>query len=108
MIINEHKLCQLALERWGEPAQALMIMEECGELVHAVARWLRSSGAGRDVRQDLLAEEIADVEIMCHQARLLVGGDVVDDKKRMKLLRLMRRLGHAGCDVSGVIEGMRR
>jgi hypothetical protein len=39
-----------------------------------------------------LAEEIADVEIVCAQLRVLVGSDLVDDIKIKKLIRLRERV----------------
>ena len=39
-----------------------------------------------------LVEELADVEIMCQQMRLVFGDQPVDAAKRQKLERLERRL----------------
>lgn len=81
-------LASLAVHEWGNATQLLMAMEECGELVAAINQFLR----GRKDKQQL-AEEIADVEIMCAQLRYMIGDKFVDKEKHKKLRRLGERLG---------------
>ena len=76
---------QQALTKWGYSAQLLMAIEECSELIKAIC----SSFRGRNTN---VAEEIADVEIMCKQLRVMYGSDAVDKEKKKKLARLKRRL----------------
>lgn len=78
----------MALERWGKAAQTLQAIEECGELVTALVHSIR--GRADD---SAVAEEIADVQIMCEQMALIFGQGVVAAKKREKLARLAGMLG---------------
>jgi len=80
-------LYQRAIATWGEQTQMRQLQEECGEAIAATNRYLRGTGS-----VDSLAEEIADVEIMCEQARLIVGGHRVEHFRKLKLARLEDRL----------------
>lgn len=84
---NIELACQEALDLWGGYAQAEMCMEECAELIVAIRHFAREK-----ITADQLASEIADVEIMCHQMRLLVGADMVEKAKKNKVDRLLRRI----------------
>ena len=72
-----------AMEEFGENAQALKAIEELGELIVAITQY----GFGKCSLQDV-ASEIADVEIMCSQLRIMFGNDLVDRVKEEKLDRL--------------------
>jgi NTP pyrophosphatase (non-canonical NTP hydrolase) len=67
-----------------------MLQEESGELIAAVNQFLR----GR-VDEARLVEEVADVMVMCQQAALMLGLDLVDQKVQEKLDRLRKRLEEA-------------
>lgn len=78
-----------AIERHGREPQWRQLQEECAELIAAVNRFLRK----REGAVDALIEEIADVEIMVQQARLLVGNDaLIDAAVEKKIQRLRERL----------------
>jgi NTP pyrophosphatase (non-canonical NTP hydrolase) len=78
-----------AIERHGKEPQWRQLQEECAELIAAVNRFLRK----REGSVDALIEEIADVEIMVQQARLLVGNDaLIDAAVEKKIQRLRERL----------------
>ena len=81
------KVYREAVKQWGQVAQMRMLQEECGELIAAVNQYDR----GR-ITAEHLAEEVADVLIMCEQARVILGADRVDEAKRRKLERLADRL----------------
>lgn len=81
-------LFRRAIDVWGERPQVLMLAEEASELAVAALHFLR----GRPGSIDGLAEEIADVEIMCAQIRTIVGDEWVDKHRRLKLERLRGRL----------------
>ena len=77
-----------ALEHYGHAAQICTTMEEMGELTAALNRFFfRHRG-----EIDQVVEEIADVEIMLAQLRLIVGADKVAEAKLAKLERLSHRL----------------
>ncbi len=64
----EKELLKEALNRWGDDFQIMMLFEEMGELMQAISKFKR----GRLVA-DRIAEEIADVEILLNQMKLLYG-----------------------------------
>lgn len=59
-------------------------MEELGELSTALARYFDKN----KIDCNNIYEEIADVEIMCSQLRLIFDNYVIDHYKEMKLNRL--------------------
>ena len=77
-----------ALHLWGQDAQMDMVEEECAELILALKHLRRG-------RTDFLPlfNEIADVEIMIGQMRLMFGDEGIDKAKRSKLIRLAERTG---------------
>ena len=79
--------CARAVETWGEPSQIIQAMEECAELITVLSHYMR----GR-TSPDCVASEIADVEIMCEQLRLIFGSDDVNICIDSKLARLRRML----------------
>lgn len=81
-------LYQLVMDRWGSDAQLTVVIEELSELAKEVCKMKRGIG-----RVDHLAEEVADVEIMCEQLRYIFTIDEeVDAWKESKLKRLADRL----------------
>lgn len=78
-----------AIERYGKEPQWRQLQEECAELIAAVSHFLRKREDGGSA----LVEEIADVEIMLMQARLLIGNDaLIDALVEKKIKRLRERL----------------
>ncbi len=84
---TDRELYDDALVVFGRDAQLGMIVEECAELIVAINQWSRGRLAARDV-----IDELADVEIMIEQARVMFGDSSVNDAKREKLRRLEKRL----------------
>ncbi len=86
--MNRPDLYRRALTRWGAEEQLRMVQEEANELAVAVSHYLRQR-----IDAKAVAEEIADVMIMCEQAMFVlhVGGDVATAMDR-KLERLDARL----------------
>lgn len=84
MVLAEQTCCT-ALEHYGVRRQMVKCMEECGELIRALARNLSGEANAQNV-----AEELADVEIMLRQMRLAFGD--VDRIKAQKLARLKMRM----------------
>lgn len=84
-------ICRAALDTYGAEAQIMMVFEEMAELQKELCKNTRGSRNTVDI-----AEEIADVEIMLAQMKLLF--DIVketEDWKAVKLARLKRRLEDA-------------
>jgi len=76
-----------ALVVWGVKSQIAKASEELGELLVAMHHW----NEGKCLSVDL-AEEVADVEIMCNQLRKLVGDELVTGLKIKKLRELRKRV----------------
>ena len=76
-----------ALVEYGPEAQQMMLIEEIGELLNAVAKFPR----GRSRPEDII-EELADVSIMVEQIALLYGWERFELERERKLERLKMRL----------------
>lgn len=77
----------------GSAVELIKLMEECGELVRAVARLIGGDGI-TDEAVDQLAEEMADVEILMEQARMIFPTLRAreDGWAEIKLMRLRAQL----------------
>jgi len=88
----DHKLIfEAALKQWGEPLQFDMVVEECAELIHAINAYKR----GRATKAQVL-DELADVQIMLNQMRVVFGATQTHIVYHRKLKRLVERLMAAG------------
>lgn len=83
--INPTPVLKAAVDHYGVAAQMDQTIEECAELVLAIRHYQRN-------RTNNLAEEVADVEIMADQLRLVLGDTLVDQYKEQKITRLAERL----------------
>lgn len=74
-----------AIETFGDEAQTLKAIEEMSELIKELCK-------GHDVMH--IAEEIADVEIMCDQLKIIFNCPLtVNMWKDEKIKRLKKKLG---------------
>lgn len=87
MTESEQAVMQAAMDRWGLNLQLMILIEECGELVQAAAKY-QSGRTGSP--KDLIAE-IADVSIMIDQMRSKWGKEI-DVVRAQKIARLAGRL----------------
>lgn len=92
--INEiwkQELYERTIKTWGEKSQFEMAQEEATELALAVRKFIRK---GNDKTFQDLAGEIADVEIMIEQMKLMEKSlpMVIDEIKFQKLERLEKRI----------------
>jgi len=78
-----------AIELWGEEAQIKMAIEECAELIVKLVKLGRFKN-GSKIQE--VVNEIADVEIMMIQLRLIFGDGAVNAAKIEKLARLLSRV----------------
>lgn len=78
-----------AIEKWGHKRQQVKAVEELGELQNAVLRNLDGRG-----NYNNLVEEIADVEIMLLQLKMIysIPFSEVEEMKAKKILRLRSRI----------------
>ena len=85
-------LYQQVTDKWGVDAQLTKVIEELSELIKEICK----AKIGLGITESI-AEEVADVEIMCEQLRFIYGrdysfDDAVERWKRYKLKRLEERL----------------
>jgi len=79
---NEVEIMQTALDQWGSNAQVGQAVEECAELIVALQKYVnRTPQAG--MVEDIL-DEIADVEMMLAQMRLVLDIDDATLRKRIE------------------------
>lgn len=84
------ELYRLSLSKWGKNLQRIMVIEECSELIQAIAKDIRKGVEDR--KNASVCEEIADVEIMLEQARIMYDDRLISSIKEMKIKRLRERL----------------
>lgn len=85
-ITHENVICNTALEHYGLHSQMVKCMEECGELIQALARNLSGES-----NEENVVEELADVEIMLMQMRIVFGRQKTHRVMAQKLARLKMR-----------------
>ena len=81
-----------AVKTYGNIAQIGMLHEEMGELMVAINKYKRAGYTDEAVAH--VREEIADVQIMLDQMRILFGP--TEEIEQAKLLRLRERLDGEG------------
>ena len=91
--LDREKVYIKALETYGEEAQITMVFEEMAELQKALCKYLRKPYPKDIEIYSNIAEEIADVEIMLEQMKLLFEIESAVEKfETMKVDRLKERL----------------
>lgn len=80
-----HEILSDALTTFGAEHQRIMCIEECAELIDALAKYDR--GRCKDV-----ITELADVSIMVEQMAILFGKEEFEAEKERKLKRLQERI----------------
>lgn len=92
--LEREKIYMKAIETYGEEAQITMVFEEGSELQKALCKYLRKEHTMNKIELlPSIAEEIADVEIMLEQMKLLFGiNNEVENFKVFKVDRLKERL----------------
>lgn len=87
--MNNENTLRMAIAKYGMDAQLGMVSEECGELIVAVNKYLRSKSPEAKER---LVEEVADVEIMLDQMRIIFDESEINFHKQKKVNRLEQRM----------------
>jgi NTP pyrophosphatase (non-canonical NTP hydrolase) len=84
--MTEHEILTAAIKTFGEKAQEEMAIEECSELIQAISHKHRG-------REHNIAEEIADVEIMLEQLKIINNCQKdVESIRQQKIERLFQRI----------------
>ncbi len=81
-----------ALRHYGHHNQMIKTMEECGELIQALAKSWTKEGYRLSLSDHVL-EELADVQIMVHQMSLIFGPEEFENMVLQKTSRLSMRIG---------------
>jgi ubiquinone biosynthesis protein UbiJ len=82
MKVNEKKIFEEAIRVFGGAAQEEVAIEECSELIQAITHKHRG-------REHNIAEEIADVEIVLEQLKIINGcHSEVKEIRKAKVKRL--------------------
>ena len=90
---KEENILLQAIAEYGAEAQTDMMIEEMSELTKALLKHRRKES--KETLDNIL-EEIADVQIMLDQMKLIHDdGKATDEYRDVKLLRLAARLGIA-------------
>ena len=84
---DRRELYKRALNDWGIGPQVMMVVEESGEMLNAIAKFDR----GRVNEKDVVTE-LADVWILMEQMAEFFGWDEFQNEKERKLERLKQRL----------------
>lgn len=81
---DEMIILRKAINTFGENHQIIKTIEELGELETALARYFDENKSDNDN----ICEEIADVEIMLEQLKMIFDNKMINKYKKMKLNRL--------------------
>ena len=88
--MDKQELYKKAITQWGATNQMDMVVEECAELIQAINKVKRDGSIDNEAK---LCGEIADVEIMIEQLRLIINkNEHIEQIKEYKLMRLNDRL----------------
>ena len=84
--MTKTEIYNIAIALYGGAEQEVVAIEECSELIQAISHKHRG-------RPHNIAEEIADVEIMLEQLKIINDcAETVEQLKRYKIERLLNRM----------------
>ena len=86
---EKREIMEKALEITGKDFQLMLLVEECGELLQAIGKVYRNKAGSLEN----LHEEIADVQLMLDQVKLIYDEEKINEIMEQKLTRLKSRLG---------------
>lgn len=95
---NDRKIMHRAIDTYGRRAQCDVAIEEMAELTKALMKTRRvpdDDHAAQEHARSNVIEEIADVEIMIDQLKIMYGEHYVNAVREQKLVRLESRLNDA-------------
>jgi len=81
------ELYRNAVQKWGNQAQWIKAVEECGELIQAISKHMLG---GEDIQH--MFGEIADVEIMLGQLKFMLGEERYEVVRQAKVKELKRKI----------------
>jgi len=81
--LSKDEVLQMAIKRWGPALQVNQAVQECAELIHELTDALRGQA-----NLETMSEEIADVEIMVAQLKMIYNNK--EKIKAYKVAKLQR------------------
>lgn len=95
--MTDNEILSSAIAHYGEITQTIKVCEELAELQQALCKHMNAiTPQQQGAALDHIFEEMADVEIMLEQLKLIFGYDFstfsIDGWKRRKLERLIKRI----------------
>ena len=89
-----NKVLADAIATYGTKSQEDKVIEECSELIKAILKLRYNEEDYKiPILKDAIAEEMADVEIMLEQMKMIHDNrELVESQKAKKIERLERRL----------------
>lgn len=101
--MTEKEIYRAAIEKYGDNHQMMMCIEEMSELTKELCKNIR----GRNNKEQI-AEEIADVQIMLEQMKILFDCETVvcfwTDEKLQRLKKIMENKKRKENDICGVTK----
>jgi len=85
--IEESDVCRRAINQYGILRQMAKAAEEFAEAAAAINRHMATEGSHEEI-----ISELADVEVMCVQMRMILGANAIDQQRAEKVARLNGRL----------------
>lgn len=90
--LRDSHLYERAINVFGKDRQMIHTMEECGELIQAIGKYLRPDVENTSEILRHIVEEVADVRIMCDQVECILKQYHFDVMKRKKLGKLKKQV----------------
>ena len=87
LALDFREIASNAIEKWGWQAQKMKLLEECSELIQAIAKHSNGQGSWKQI-----LEEAADVDIMIGQLKHFIVTPTFYDFREEKIKRLRELL----------------
>ena len=97
--MSNETILRKVIQHYGYINQHQVAMEECGELVQAISKFLRATTATDMLKaRKGVVEELVDVQIMLDQLKIMhdISDKELNDEYKFKLVRLNGRLEDDG------------
>jgi len=89
------KILMDAVTTWGRDAQAMMMIEEMSELTKAISKFYRATDdSSASAAVESIREEMADVQIMLDQMKIMFGSPESYEREKLDRLRMRLEAAH--------------
>ena len=92
MNVEAQVVCKAAIDKWGKEKQLDMALEELSELMKAIVKYRRHDYV--PVWRIKTLEEVADVELMCEQVKMLLGKEAEYNRIFMNKVQNLENIIH--------------